>query len=1231
MADTPHRGRSDGPPRDPVAVVGIGCALPGARGPAELWDLLVSDRDSIGDIPAERFDVDRWFDPVPGKPGRIATRRGGFLFGVDRFDAAFFGMSAEEALRLDPQHRLMLETVWEALEDAGLPAERLAGSRTGVYTSSLAADYWDAVRGAGLYDMDAATGTGSWGLPSGRISRLLDLRGPSMGVQATCASALLAVHLACQDIWSGQTDAAVVSGVNLLLSPDLYFSLSESEILSPGGLSRFGDADVDGYVRSEGAVTVVLKPLSAALRDHDRVYATVLGSAATNNGAASANQAAPGVAGQCEALRAAYRDAGVAPGDVDVVEAHGAGTPKGDEVELTALDAVLREGRATDRRCELGSVKSNVGHTEAAAGLVGLVKAALAVHHRTIPATLHVDRPHPLLEAPGSPLVLTRERRPWPDTGRPAVAGVSSFGLSATNVHVVLGEVRTADRDTAAESGGPCVLPLSARDPRALRDLAGSWARLLDGPVDLPALSRGAAARRTHHGHRLAVVGDDPRAVARDLRAHLAGATPDSVHAGERTGPTPRVVFVFSGQGSQWPGMCRTLLEHDPVFRARMDECDEAVRSEAGWSPVDLLSSDAELSDEDVVQPTLWAAQVALAAVWEARGVTPDLVVGHSMGEIAAACVTGALSLRDGAAVVCRRSALVRDLALPGAMVAVQLGEAQARAAAGGAVSVGVVNSAHSTVLAGEPGALERVVAPLRARGVFCREVRVRYASHSPRVDPLREPLLAALRELEPRRGRVPLVSTVVPGEIAGDGLDADYWWANLREPVRFADAVDHVLSRGGPVLFVEVSTHPLLLHAVEDAVEETRADAAVVGTLTRGADERTSLLAGVAAAYAHGVTPDWRPRPGDAVRELPGYPWQRESHWVGPTGTGVPLPPPTTEVEDDAEVLTADGALDADAPLSGLSFLAPVITAATGLVGGADVLLDDVVADEPPGGGRALRAVLTPAGTGWVFDVRVRTDGAGGVAGWRSRARGVLRIGEDKPPLPPFSPSLVRRWCAEEVLDDRAAGFAGLWRRDGEAVGALPPAVDGAPLACCARALAAALPAGWAVGGRATAARVAEVRVRGDLATAVWVHARLLDADHGGGTAVGEVVLADAAHRTVAQLRGVRLGGTARPGVERVVVASRRATPPVDVERRARALVARALNVPEDVLDADVPLPLLGVDSLRAVGLRGGIAREFGVHLPVRLLLGGRTLADLVADLAAGTVLTPPAATPAW
>ncbi|WP_169515811.1 type I polyketide synthase [Amycolatopsis nigrescens] len=901
--DRRRGGRAPGDPcepRDPIAIVGAACRLPGAAGVNEFWEILAEGRDAVTEVPPERFDVDRWYDPEPGRAGGIVSRAGGFVDDIDRFDAAFFGISAHAAVRLDPQQRLLMALAWEALEDAGATPESLAGTRTGVYTGCVSSGYWDLLRQAGLVDLHAAMGVELGGTTAGQLSYQLDLRGPSLGVEAACATSLLAVHLACRAIWSGEIDKAIVGGSNLLLAPDLYFSLSEAEMLSPRGRCRFGDAGADGYVRSEGAVVLLLKPLADALAAGDRVHATILGTAAVNNGRSGGTMIAPGIEGQSEMLRAAYADAGISPGEVDYVEAHGPGTPTGDHIELTALGRVLGENRPAGRRCLLGSAKSNLGHTEVAAGIVGLLKTALALRHRRIPATLHVGEPNPVLTRGDMPVELAVEPRHWPERGRPGIAGVSAFGLTGTNVHVVLGEAPAVARRASAPEPAGYLLALSARSPEALHSMASDYRGLLETVTqqeELADLCFSAGARRAHHEHRLAVTGPDRQSLVDGLRSFVAREHSDAVSV-SRTSATaaPHVVFVFPGQGSQWAGMGRELLATNPVFAKRMGECADAIEAELGWSLIPLLENGTVLSTVDQIQPALWAMQVALAALWREAGVEPALVIGHSMGEIAAAVTSGALSVVDAAAVVCRRSALLAGQREPGAMWAVQLGERDARRAIGrhsGQVAVGVLNSDQSTVLSGEPDALDEIVDSLRGRHVFCRQVQVDYASHSPRVDSLRDPLIASLASVRPREAEVPMHSTAYDRLITGSELGARYWMDNLRLPVRFGAAVRTALAGRRDTLFVEISPHPVLLTAIDDGVEASGATAAAIGSLWRDLPESEALLSALGSAYTRGCAPRWQVLyPDGRFVPPPAYPWSTKQFWVSAGAPGFPDAP---------------------------------------------------------------------------------------------------------------------------------------------------------------------------------------------------------------------------------------------------------------------------------------------------------------------------------------------------
>lgn len=895
------------PSAAPIAIVGMQCRLPGATDVDAFWELLATGGDAVAEIPRARFDIDEWHDPEPGTPNRIVSRDGGFLHDIELFDAAFFGLSPREALRVDPRHRLILETTWEALEDAGLTAEGLRGSRTGVYVGCLGTQYWDVLREAGISDLHSALGAEVNGMAAARLSYELDLRGPSVALDASCATSLFGVHLACQSLRLGETDAALVASANLLLTPETHTILSEAQLMSPSGRCRFGDAAADGYVRSEGVGALVLKRLDQAVADGDRVHALVLGSGAVQDGRTGETLIAPGIDSQAGMLRAAYAMAGVAPADVDYVEAHGPGTVQGDHAELSALGIVLGEGRPADRPAIVGSVKSNIGHTEPTAGLAALIKAVLAMRHRTIPRTLHVEQPNPVLRQAGSPLRLALERQPWPQTDRRAVAGASAFGLSGTNVHVVLAEPPPVPAPAPAPLPQAFLLPLSARSDGALRDVARRYReRLRDvaDPAELRDVCFSASVRRSHHDHRAAVAGSDVQELLAGLDALAAGRACEQLAIGGRAGSgRPRVVFVFPGQGSQWLGMGRGLLDSSPAFAEALRACDEAIRGELGWSLIERLRDAEPLAAVDEIQPALWAMEVALAAVWRERGIEPDLLIGHSMGEIAAATVSGALTVREAAAVVCRRARLLLRLAGGGAMAFVQLGEAEARtaiAACADRVSVGVVNSEHSCVLSGEPAAIAQTLELLRERGVYCQLVQVDYASHSPQIDAIAGDLTAALADLRPRAGSVPLHSTLHDRVLTGAELDGTYWTRNLREPVLFGAAINAALAGEGPVLFVEVSPHPLLLNPILDGVEAAGHGAAI-GSLRRDEPEECSLLAALGAAYAAGCTPRWEAlNRGARYVPLPHYPWQRKRYWpevapAQPRPEAVPETPPAS------------------------------------------------------------------------------------------------------------------------------------------------------------------------------------------------------------------------------------------------------------------------------------------------------------------------------------------------
>ncbi|MEU6194849.1 type I polyketide synthase [Streptomyces sp. NPDC047061] len=1014
----------------PIAIVGMACEFPGADGVPAFWRMQLDGVDATADVPADRFPVDVFHDPRPRTPGRIVSRRGGFLPDIRGFDAHYFGVSGREASHMDPQQRLLLQTAAAAVRDAGLTLEQLAGSRTAVVVGQRTAEYWDLLRAAGALDIYANTGT-SRSVLSGRLSFFFDLRGPSTSVDTACSSSLVAVHQACAALRAGEATLALAAGVNLVLTPEESISFSQADMLSADGRCKFGAADADGFVRSDGVGVVVLKPLARAEADGDRVHAVIHGSAVENEGRSSGYLMTPSETAQIGTMRQACARGGVDPRAVGFVEAHGTGTPTGDPIELRGLDAVYGSGagRSAADPLLVGSVKTNIGHTEAAAGIAAVIKAALCVARGVVPPSLHSARPTDAVDWDRMALEIPQTARDWGRDGTPRYAAVSSFGISGTNAHVVLGEHRPAPVPPPPAEPRPYLLALSAQTPAALRELADAYAEFLgpDGEGrghDLRDVSFSALTRSTHHRHRMTVLAEEHDQVVRQLRK---GRPIVAAKSGARW----KTVFVFPGQGSQWAGMGRRLLRTSTVFRETIEECDRHVRAERGWSVIERLSGDDEADRPiDVVQPLLWAMEVALAALWRSWGVEPDVVIGHSMGEVAAACAAGALTLADGAAVICRRSALLREIAGAGSMAAVDLPADEVRRELADVpdVDVAVSNGPRRTIISGRTPAVEKVLAELAERDVLARIVKVDVASHSSQVDPLLDALRTALEPVRPRKGHVPLRSTVTGELLTGEELDADYWVRNLRDEVRFRAAVDAETAGPEAAAVVEISPHPVLSAAVKECLSEERTDDQVVPSLLRDTDDLTALLTSVGQLHQAGYPVLHRALfDGPAAYVgLPAYPWQRAEYWVEPTAdtgaatphtpataaTAAPAPAPAaTGLRGGHPLLGAHTVLDDgshrwEGPvdlernaylldhqvqglviLPGTAYLELAVAAATRTVG-ADAVVEDVrydkalffTAETPP----LLRVTLRRAGPRWDFEVAT-SDGTG----WTRHAHG--------------------------------------------------------------------------------------------------------------------------------------------------------------------------------------------------------------------------------------------------
>ncbi|MFS7874215.1 SDR family NAD(P)-dependent oxidoreductase [Streptomyces asiaticus] len=896
------RQHTSAPGRSPgrIAIVGMGCRLPGdTDSPAALWQLLADGRDAVGEPPAERAALWAADPATTARPASAPPVRGGYLREVSGFDADFFGVSGREADVLDPQHRLLLEVAWEALEHAGMPPDRLGSTATGVFAGLSYNDYMNRLDRHPRELEGSALANGHC-VATGRISYLLGLHGPSVALDTACSSSLVAVHLAVQALGAGECDLALAGGVTLMFEPRITRSFDRMGMLSHTGHCHAFDAAADGFVRGEGCGIVVLKRLTDALRDGDRILAVLRGSAVNQDGH-SDGLAAPSAAAQRALYEEALGRAGVDPADVGMVETHGTGTPVGDPVEFTSLAQVYGTGRD---RCALASVKTNLGHLEPAAGVTGLIKAVLCLGRGHIPPNLHFTRWNPAIAAGGTRFFIPRELTPWPVRTGPRLAAVSSFGFSGTNAHVVLEQppvpaprpapprprpaTRAVPQVFLVPAGSPAVLPGAARR-------MADWLEADGADTPLRDIAHTLALRRGAGRGRLGVTAASRAELVGSLRAFADGqAHPAVVSGAVGAAVSRRPIFVFSGQGSQWPGMGRRLLETEPAFAEALAEADALIAAESGFSVLDIVRRGAPVTGCGRVQPVLFALQTALAATWRAHGVEPAGVIGHSMGEVAAAVVAGALSLADGAKVICRRSALLGRVAGNGAMATVGLGadEVQAELDSGGAaeaVTVAVMAAPGSTVVAGDTAHIERLVAGWQARSVPAALIAVDVASHSPQVDPLLPDLRTALADLEPRRPDVPFYTTVLDDPHTPPAFDADYWCANLRHPVRFSAAVA-AAAADRHLVYVEISPHPVITHPVLAGLAGLVEDPVVLPTLRREEDEPTTFRTQLAALHCAGVPVDWSVLYADAaLADVPPITFDRTRHWAD-----TPLPAPT-------------------------------------------------------------------------------------------------------------------------------------------------------------------------------------------------------------------------------------------------------------------------------------------------------------------------------------------------
>ncbi len=1094
MPSRPGRSGVD----EPVAIVGMACRFPGGiSSPEDLWQLVDGGMDAIGGFPTDRgWDLDALYHPDPDHPGTSYTRHGGFLHDAADFDPELFGISPREALAMDPQQRLLLETAWQALERAGIRADALKGTDGGVFVGAGYPSYLvDLEHAPGAVEGFSLTGNAA-SVVSGRIAYALGLEGPALTVDTACSSSLVALHLAVQALRQGECSLALAGGVTVMPGPGLFLEFSRQRGLSADGRCKPFAAAADGTGWSEGVGLLVVERLSDAQRNGHRILAVVRGSA-TNQDGASNGLTAPNGPSQQRVIRAALASAGLRPSEVDAVEAHGTGTTLGDPIEAQALIETYGRGRSEDRPLWLGSVKSNIGHTQAAAGVAGVIKMVMALRHGRLPRTLHVDEPTPHVDWSAGAVRVLGEPVDWDATGSTRRAGVSAFGISGTNAHVIL-EQAPPDAGPATVPGTPVlstpVVPwlLSARSESAL----AAQAEQVDGvdPADVGwELLSGRAALE----HRAVVWGAEPETL-RDGLARLAAGTPaDNVVTGAVVPGDAGAVFVFPGQGSQWFGMGRDLLDVSPVFAARLGECAAALSSYVDWSVQDVLTGadDAWLNRVDMVQPVLWAVHVSLAAVWESLGVRPAAVVGHSQGEIAAAVVAGALSIEDGARVVALRSRAIRAIAGRGGMLSLGAGREQVEGwlERWPGVTVAVVNGPAATVVSGAPAALDELAAYAEEQAVRNRRVPVDYASHGVDVEEIRERIETDLAGIEPRPSSVPLYSTVTGELLDTAGMDGTYWYSNLRHTVRFADAVAAVHA-AGLRHWVEVSAHPVLTMAVEETVDA----ATVIGTLRRDDGGADRVLAGAARLWTAGVAVDWATCfAGRTVRrvDLPTYPFQRRRFWLRPaaatgdvttaglSATDHPLLGAAVSVADGGVLLTGRLSAGTVPWLADHQVAGTVLLPGSGLVELAVRAGDEVACPYvreltlqaplvlPDGAAVQLQVAVTRPDDSGERAVRVHAR-AGDGEDWTCHAEGVLS------PTAPSAPAAETSWppAGAEPLD--VSAFYPAAAEDGYGYG---PAFQG-------------LLAAWRVGDEVVAEVALPEPVREEAGT-YGLHPALLDA----------------------------------------------------------------------------------------------------------------------------------------
>lgn len=873
-----------------LAVVGIGCRLPGGiNSPEEFWQLLCEERDAIVPVPEARWDVRKYYDENPYKPGKSYVKEGGFLHHqITDFDADFFNITPREAMTVDPQQRLLLEASWEAIEDSGMPLEALQKLRTGVFVGGFCLDSMlIQLNPKNKEIINSFTSAGiTLCILSNRISHAFDLTGPSMSIDTACSSSLVATHLACQSIWSGDADIALIGGVNVMLQPEYFVGMSKGRFLSPRARCHAFDSRADGYARGEGCGVVLIKPLEQAIENGDRIYSVILGTGVNQDGR-TAGISLPNSAAQEKLIRYVYDRAGVSPEDIHYIEAHGTGTQQGDYAEAMALDRVFQNKQG---QCLLGSVKTNIGHLEAAAGVAGLIKTSLALYHAAVPANLHFKNPNEKIPFERLKVKVSDHYQALPETATYHYAGVNSFGYGGTNAHVVL-RSETSSRKASGVLKWPIIYPLSARGTSALKALAVAHQDLLqtlEKEEQLADILYTLTEKSTAHDCRLAVIGKNEVEVKKGLSDFIEGKPSAHVIFNKVSHLPKRLVWVYTGMGPQWWGMGQQLYRESPIFVRCLEKCDSIFKRISGWSLTEELlrgEQESKIARADVAQPLNFVIQIGLTEILKVWGVVPDAVVGHSVGEISAAYVAGALSLEDALLVSYHRSRLQQTCAGKGAMLAANISvqHAQKFLKQYKGVAVAAVNGAEAITLAGDRVSLEEIAAQLSEEQFFNRTLKVDVAYHSPEMEPIKEELLSVLKPLNQRNTSIPLYSAVTGQLIEGEKLDADYWWKNVRQSVLFKDAIDALLEKDFFNVLVEIGPHPVTQNYLKERLEKTKKSGFALFSLHREKEEtmRQNIL--VAELHSLGCRLSWRsllPEGGN-LTSLPKYPWQRQKYWL--------------------------------------------------------------------------------------------------------------------------------------------------------------------------------------------------------------------------------------------------------------------------------------------------------------------------------------------------------------